>query len=67
MTHQERMRELARYAQGQPSKVVNHASFGTLNGNMVQKSYGDVVHQGDRIRVVDGMIFKNGSYQGRVK
>jgi hypothetical protein len=61
----ETTRELAKYAQGRDSKVSDHGSFGWLDGLPVNKSHGEISHNGNQIQVIDGMVFKNGSYQGR--
>jgi hypothetical protein len=60
--------EVIRFAAGRSSTVRdagNHAW--TQGGNLVEKT-GDreVVHGGDRIRVIDNAVFVNGSYQGSV-
>ncbi len=56
----DRIQELAKHAQGRPSTV----NSGMYGGLPVSKSGSDVFHKGDRIAVVDGMVFKNGTYHG---
>jgi len=64
----ERDRELAQYAQGKPSEVRDRGTYGWYQGSMVNRSGGgEVTCHGDRIKVIDGMIFKNGSYVGRAQ
>lgn len=56
-------RELARHHLGLPSSVQN----GRLNNSEVSRQQGSTYHQGNRINVIDGMIFKNGDYVGHTR
>lgn len=59
-----RVEELAKHAQGKPSEVRGDRNLRLYQNSPVNKSEGSVWHKGDRIAVVNGMVFKNGTYQG---
>ncbi len=64
----ETTREVAKYAAGQQSMVRDNGSYGLLDGRTVEKTgSSEVTHRGDRIKVMDGMVFKNGSYEGSLR
>jgi hypothetical protein len=57
----------ARHAANLPSNNVNSESGGRRyhnNGQISEKSFGDVFSRGDRYSNIDGMIFRNGTYIG---
>lgn len=61
--------QVIQFTAGKKSTVRDAGDHGwTQGGNLVEKK-GDkeCVHGGDRIRVIDNMVFVNGAYEGRVQ
>ncbi len=63
MTMSDSTREVARHHLGLPSAVRD----GRLNNSEVSRQQGGTYHQGNRVNVIDGMIFQNGDYVGHTR